>query len=228
MVLNNSVSLNPCQSQVLWESCSLGYCHHVEILSHYIANLHQRPVKVKCLYFPVIWNWISSPKELLKINEIGLPASISCTNLDSTADFHLSLFQHDPFKHPISTRCYCEWFALIVISKRSTSWLYLKMHTETVAPQRWKQTLYCRCHTAPVRCLLSAATSLAWDPPRGGKCGSSSTGSIKLSVDIQHNRCFPQSESWLYDNARIVVWLRKTLRRARDSVTCSDGQSRNP
>lgn len=77
--------------------------------------------------------------------------------------------------------------------------------------------------------VLQSGASLAWNPPLGRKCSSSSSssnGSLKLRTDSEHNRC--HSDSWGFNNVRIVAWFRKRLRRVWDSVTCSDGQSRNP
>lgn len=85
-------------------------------------------------------------------------------------------------------------------------------------------------YTSPPPCgvfwVLQPGASLAWNSPLGRKCSSSSSSSLKLRTDSEHNRC--HCESWGFNNAWIVAWFRKRLRRVWDSVTCSDGQSRNP
>lgn len=108
-----------------------------------------------------------------------------------------------------------------------------RTHTQTRTKQELLIAGTTLQNTAPFGALyaLQPGASLAWDPPWGRKCSSSSSssnGSIKLRVDSEHNHCFPHKESWVVNNARIVVWFRKRFRRAQDSVTCSDGQSRNP
>lgn len=121
--------------------------------------------------------------------------------------------------------------------KRSIFGRKLKMQTERIStPLKNKQNkpslLQLQYYTSLPPCggfwVLQSGASLAWNSPLGRKCSSSSSsnGSLKLRTDSEHNRC--HSESWGFNNARIVAWFRKRLRRVWDSVTCSDGQSRNP
>lgn len=81
-------------------------CGNIEPLHQVERNHSLRTSEIKTPVFPCDLELNQSTnQELLKINGICLPALISSTNLDSTPDLHLSLFQYDLVKLHISTRC---------------------------------------------------------------------------------------------------------------------------